>query len=88
MPSTHLADQGIDVISGHIDSPKAMIQTAEKRGMYSCGYHYNCSALAPKGYLTGAEWNWGPMYVKFVTDYQGRQASCLITTWAVLRTAP
>jgi len=65
---TTLADQGIDVISGHIDSPKAIIQTAEKRGLYSCGYHYNGASLAPKGYLTGAEWNWGPMYVKFVND--------------------
>ena len=64
-----LADQGIDVVSGHIDSPKVMIQTAEKRGIYSCGYHYNCTALAPKGYLTGAEWNWAPMMTRFVTEY-------------------
>jgi simple sugar transport system substrate-binding protein len=67
---TNLADQGVDVVTGHIDSPKVMIQTAEKRGIYCCGYHYNGSALAPKGYLTGAEWNWGPMYQKFVKDYQ------------------
>lgn len=67
---TSLADQGVDVVSGHVDSPKVFIQTAEKRGIYSCGYHYNGSALAPKGYLTGAEWNWGPMYQKFVTDFK------------------
>jgi simple sugar transport system substrate-binding protein len=67
---TNLADQGVDVITGHIDSPKVMIQTAEKRGLYSCGYHYNASALAPKGYLTGAEWNWGPMYQKFAMDFK------------------
>jgi basic membrane protein A len=67
---TTLADQGIDVISGHVDSPKVMIQTAEKRGIYSCGYHYNCAPLAPKGYLTGAEWNWGPMYQRFVADFK------------------
>jgi simple sugar transport system substrate-binding protein len=65
---TTLADQGIDVVSGHIDSPKVMIQTADKRGLFSCGYHFNGSALSPKLYLTGAEWNWGPMYVKFVND--------------------
>jgi basic membrane protein A len=64
-----LADQGIDVVSGHIDSPKVMIQTAEGRGLMSCGYHYNCSSLAPKGYLTGAEWDWAPMMTRFVTDY-------------------
>lgn len=65
-----LADQGVDVISGHVDSPKVMIETAEKRGIMSCGYHYNCSALAPKGYLTGAEWNWGPMMKQFVLDFK------------------
>ena len=67
---TNLADQGVDVVTGHVDSPKVLIQTAEKRGLFSCGYHYNGSSLAPKGYLTGAEWNWGPMYVKFVTDFK------------------
>ncbi|HET6249525.1 MAG TPA: BMP family ABC transporter substrate-binding protein [Tepidisphaeraceae bacterium] len=65
-----LADQGIDVISGHVDSPKVMIQTAEKRGIMSCGYHYNCTALAPKGYLTGAEWNWAPIMTRFVNEYK------------------
>jgi len=64
-----LADQGIDVVSGHIDSPKVMIQTAEGRGLMSCGYHYNCSTLAPKGYLTGAEWDWAPMMTRFVNDF-------------------
>ncbi len=67
---TNLVDQGVDVVSGHVDSPKVLIQTAEKRGIYSCGYHYNGASLAPKGYLTGAEWDWGPMYVRFVKDYQ------------------
>ncbi|HUB25834.1 MAG TPA: BMP family ABC transporter substrate-binding protein [Tepidisphaeraceae bacterium] len=65
---TSLADQGVDVVTGHIDSPKVMIETADKRGIYCCGYHFNGSALAPQHYLTGAEWNWGPMYVKFVDD--------------------
>ncbi len=67
---TNLADQGIDVVSGHVDSPKVMIETANKRGIYSCGYHYNGSKLSPEKYLTGAEWNWGPMYAKFVADYK------------------
>ncbi|HTW93337.1 MAG TPA: BMP family ABC transporter substrate-binding protein [Tepidisphaeraceae bacterium] len=63
-----LHNEGVDVVSGHIDSPKVMIETAGKLGMYCCGYHFNGSALAPNYYLTGAEWNWGPMYVKFVND--------------------
>jgi basic membrane protein A len=67
---TTLADQGIDVVSGHIDSPKVLIQTADKRGIYCCGYHADGSPLAPAHYLTGAEWNWGPLYTKFVADVQ------------------
>jgi simple sugar transport system substrate-binding protein len=31
-----------------------------------CGYHVNQSPLAPKAYLTGAEWNWEALYPKFV----------------------
>ncbi len=52
-----LADQGIDVITCHVDGPKVTIETAERRGMFTCGYHANQQKLAPKGYLTGAEWN-------------------------------
>jgi simple sugar transport system substrate-binding protein len=64
--ATSLIDAGVDVLTCHVDSPKAILTTAEKRGIFCCGYHADGSALAPKGYLTGAEWNWGPTYVKFV----------------------
>jgi basic membrane protein A len=63
-----MVDQGVDVITCHVDSPKVIIETAEKRGIYSCGYHANQSALAPKGYLTGAEWNWLTPYTLHVKD--------------------
>lgn len=53
-----LIDQGCDVITCHVDGPKVIVETAEKRGIMSCGYHASQAALAPKGYLTGAEWNW------------------------------
>jgi simple sugar transport system substrate-binding protein len=60
-----LIDQGVDVLTCHVDSPKVVIETAEKRGVYSCGYHTNQAKLAPKGYLTGAEWNWGKVYLDY-----------------------
>jgi simple sugar transport system substrate-binding protein len=53
-----LVDQGVDVIVANVDSPNVAIETAERRGIFSCGYHTDLSALAPKGFLTGAEWNW------------------------------
>jgi simple sugar transport system substrate-binding protein len=65
-----LADQGVDVVTCHVDGPKVLIETAERRGIYTCGYHANQSALAPKGYLTGAEWNWITVYKQFVGDMQ------------------
>jgi basic membrane protein A and related proteins len=53
-----LVDQGVDVIVANVDSPKVAVETAERRGIYSCGYHTDLSDLAPEGFLTGAEWNW------------------------------
>jgi len=54
-----LVDQGCDVIISDSDTPKVSIETAERRGVRSCGYHTDLSSLAPKGFITGAEWNWG-----------------------------
>ncbi len=60
-----MADQNIDVITCHVDSPKVIMETAEKRGIYCTGYHTNQSSLAPKGYLTGAEWDWTKIYTNY-----------------------
>jgi simple sugar transport system substrate-binding protein len=61
-----LADQGVDVLTCHVDSPKVVIETAEKRGIFSSGYHASQATLAPKGYLTGAEWNWEKVYSAYI----------------------
>jgi basic membrane protein A and related proteins len=61
-----LVDQGVDVVTMHVDGPKVVVQTAAKRGIYVCGYHCSQAALAPDAYLTGAEWNWTDLYPKFV----------------------
>ena len=63
-----LIDQGVDVLTCHVDSPKVVIETAERRGIYSCGFHVNQAVLAPKGYLTGAEWEWKTPYVILVDN--------------------
>ena len=70
-----LIDQGIDVVTCHVDGPKVIMETAERRGIFTCGYHADQSKLAPKGYLTGAEWNWITVYKQFVDDDAGRQAA-------------
>lgn len=61
-----LIDQGADVLTAHVDSPKVVIETAERRGVFSTGYHASQAKLAPKGYLTGAEWNWEKVYTNYV----------------------
>jgi len=61
-----LVDQGVDVVTCHVDGPKVVVETAEKRGIMSCGYHASQAKLAPKGYLTGAEWDWSTPYKQVV----------------------
>ncbi len=65
-----LIDQGVDVVTCHVDSPKVIVEAAERRGIFVCGYHANQATLAPKGYLTGAEWNWLTPYTAHVKDAQ------------------
>lgn len=68
-----MVDQGIDVVTCHVDSPKVVMETAERRGIFCTGYHANQAALAPKGYLTGAEWDWTNIYSKIAEDiYSGK----------------
>ncbi len=74
-----LIDQGVDVVTCHVDGPKVIVETAEKRGIYSCGYHTSQASLAPKGYLTGAEWNWAKVYTDYVTRFmKGEPLSNLV----------
>jgi basic membrane protein A len=64
--ATSLINQGIDVLTSHVDSPKVIVETAEKAGIFSSGYHASQANLAPKGYLTGAEWNWEKVYSAYI----------------------
>ena len=61
-----LVDQGADVITCHVDGPKTVVENAARRGAMVTGYHVNQAVLAPKAYLTGAEWNWEVLYPRFV----------------------
>jgi len=65
-----LADQGVDVFTMHVDSPKVIVETAAKRGKMVCGYHVSQAKLAPNAYLTGAEWNWHTAYKTIIDAAQ------------------
>ena len=69
-PRARLADQGVDVFTMHVDSPKVIVETAAKRGKMVCGYHASQAKLAPNAYLTGAEWNWLTAYKAVVEAAQ------------------
>jgi basic membrane protein A and related proteins len=56
-----LIDQGADVITMHVDSPATVIRVAESHGVYSIGFQsLAAKALAPKGWITGLGFTWGP----------------------------
>ncbi len=63
-----LADAGVDVVGCHIDDLKVVLQTADQRGIHSCGLNTDQSSLAPKGYLTGALYAWDKPYGILVGD--------------------
>ena len=60
--TNNLIAQGVDVVTQHQDCSKTIVETAERRGAMTVGYHADAASLAPKGWLTGAVWNWGPLY--------------------------
>jgi basic membrane protein A and related proteins len=64
-----LVNQGVDVITCHVDGPKTVVENAARRGIMVTGYHCNQSVLAPQAYLTGAEWNWEELYPRFAKMY-------------------
>ncbi len=61
-----LISQGVDVITQHQDCTDTIIKATEAAGAMTVGYHYDASSLAPNGWLTGSEWNWGPLYKDIV----------------------
>lgn len=55
-----LINQGVDVITMHVDSPSTVISTAESRGVYSIGYQ-NLAAqqFAPEYWISGTGFTLG-----------------------------
>ena len=58
----HIAE-GADILAQHTDSP-AMLQTAEKAGVYGFGQSSDMKAFAPKAQLFSSANNWGPYYIE------------------------
>ncbi|WP_372634740.1 BMP family ABC transporter substrate-binding protein [Cohnella sp.] len=68
-----LIDGSVDVLSLHQDCMKTVIETAERRGVMTVGYHADASSLAPNGWITGSLWNWPELFVEMVKTAQDGQ---------------
>jgi basic membrane protein A and related proteins len=60
--ASSLIAQGVDVITQHQDCTATITKAAEEAGIMVVGYHADASALAPKGWVTGSEWDWDALY--------------------------
>lgn len=64
-----LGDQGVDVVTMIVDSPITVVQTAEKRGMYTIGFHsVDVQKFAPKYWISGIGFTWGNYFTQAVKD--------------------
>ena len=68
-----LVDAGCEVITCHVDSPKVVIETAEGRGVKTLGHNASQAPLAPKGFITGAEYKWESAYKQYADAVAGDQ---------------
>ena len=58
----------VDVLTQHQDCTKTIVEAAERAGIFVSGYHQDASHAAPNAWLTGAAWNWGPVYAEIVAE--------------------
>ena len=59
---------GVDVLSLQQDCTKTVVEAAEREGVWVTGFHYDASAAAPKSWITGATWNWGPIMAQIIHE--------------------
>ena len=45
-----------------------IVETAEKRGVKCCGHNTSQAPLAPKGFITGAEYKWETIYKAYAAE--------------------
>jgi basic membrane protein A len=63
-----LITAGCDVIACHVDSPKVVIETADRKGIKTLGHNTSQARLAPRAFITGAENKWETVYKSFATS--------------------
>jgi len=62
-----LIAQKADVLTHHTDST-AVVQAAEEKSVFACGYHSDMSKYGPKAHLTATTHHWGAYYTKIAQE--------------------
>ena len=65
-----LLSEGTDVLAQEQDCTSTIIKAAETDDKSSIGFHFDARALAPKGWLTGVESNWAPLFGAILSSVQ------------------
>jgi len=61
-----MINQGVDVVTMHVDATGTVIQTAESRGVYSIGYQsLEAQQFAPEYWISGAGFTFGDLFTFF-----------------------
>jgi len=66
--SNALITAGCDVIACHVDSPKVVVETADRQGIKTLGHNASQAKLAPRAFITGAENKWETVYKAFAAS--------------------
>lgn len=62
-----LIAQKADVVTHHTDST-AVVQAAEEKGVFACGYHSDMSKYGKKAHLTATTHHWGAYYTRIAQE--------------------
>lgn len=60
-----LADQGCDVFSCDLDSPKVVVETCDRRNAYSCGVYVSQAAIG-RNFLVSSIADWKKLYTDYI----------------------
>ena len=63
-----LINAGADILMQNTDSP-AVLQTAQRKGVYAIGWNSDMSNYAESAHLASVAINWSPYYIKTINDY-------------------
>lgn len=68
--SRGLIEKGCDVLTSNLNTSVTVARTAQNAGKYCIGTNFDLGKVVPKAWLTGQDFNWGPLYVLVVKSVQ------------------